>query len=151
MEVKRHGEGDMDTGRIDNYDGLRRELEIGLRIAPSRATAGAVAGIIANYLDADTHVAVRLAGLANDSSRVLITLAVCLGTVDEIKTSDATSKSALALIQRIVDHLSACDPAFVSLPDKSSAESRLAAHVTACPSSGAVDVTTAITRLALAA
>ena len=106
----------VDIQRIDDYAGLRRELEIGLTLAPTRASAVAAAKSIAAYLDDDPRVTVRLAGLGASDSRILITLAVTLGTVDEIKVADARSRTAVLFLQRIVDDLSAYDPAFVTLP-----------------------------------
>ena len=89
-QTVRNGRGiRVDIQRIDDYAGLRRELEIGLTLAPTRASAVAAAKSVAAYLDADPRVTVRLAGLGSDDSRILITLAVTLGTVDEIKVADA--------------------------------------------------------------
>ena len=121
----------MPTPRIDAYAGLRRELEIGLRIAPTLARAIPAAKAVAGFLDETPAVAVRLAGLSVEDSRVLITLAVCLGSIDEIKTADPTARAAVQLIGRIVDSLAAYDPAFVTLPQTTSIESALAEHVTA--------------------
>ena len=118
--------------RLDTYAGLRRVLEIGIRLAPTRATAVAASKSLAAFLDA-APVPVRLAGLAADDSRVLITLAVALGDVDDIKVAAPESRAALGLIQRIVDDLAAYDPAFATLPAPSTAEARLAAHVTRHP------------------
>ena len=137
----------MNARGVSEYAGLRRELEIGLRIAPTRESAVAAAKAMASYLDDDPCVAVRLAGIASDSSRVTFTLAICLGTIEEIKVADATSRMALEFIQRIVDALSAYDPSFVTLPHSASAEARLAAHLT-----GAVpgEMATAVTQLVAA-
>ena len=100
---------------------------------------------MASYLDDDPTVAVRLAGVSSDTSRVTFTLAICLGTIDEIKTADATSRSALKLIQRIADALSAYDPSFVTLPHAASPEARLAAHLT---NSRGGEMASVVTRLA---
>lgn len=134
----------MDTHRIDEYAGLRRELEIGLTLAPTRASAVAAAKSIAAYLDDDPRVSVRLAGLGASDSRILITLAVTLGTVDEIKIADARSRTAVTFLQRIVDELAAYDPAFVTLPAPSSFEARAAALAMA---SGAESVASTVERL----
>lgn len=117
----------------DDFSGMRRELEVGLRLAPTAVAAPAAAKSLAAYLDSEPDVPVRLAGLSVDSSRVLMTIAVTLGTIDDIKVAGDTSRAAVCLLQRIVDDLSACDPAFVAVPDPMSAEARLAAQVTAHP------------------
>jgi hypothetical protein len=134
----------MDASEVSTYAGLRRELEVGLRIAPTRASAIPAAKAVASYLDADPRVAVRLVGLSRDDSRVLITVAVNLGTIDEIKSAHATSRAALALIQTLVDHLAAYDPAFVTLPHPASPEASLATQVAARQARGESDVATAV-------
>ena len=116
---------------VDDFTGLRRELEIGIQVAPTRATAPAAAKALAAFLDAEPNVPVRLAGLAATDSRVVLTLGLTMGTVDDIKAAGATSRAAVLLVQRIVDALAAYDPAFATLPEPSSAEARLATHVTA--------------------
>ena len=117
----------------DTYEGLRRELEVGLRLAPTRASAAVAAKSLAALLDAEPTVPVRLAGLAVDDSRVLITVAVTLGEVSDIKVAGGHSRAAVLLLQRIVDALAAYDPAFATLPAPTSSEARLAAHVLAHP------------------
>jgi hypothetical protein len=126
----------MGIDRVDEYAGLFRELEIGLRLAPTRAGVVPAAKALASFLDEDAGVPVRLAGLSCDPSRVLITIAVRLGGIDEIKAADPSARAAVLLIQRIVDGLAAYDPAFVTLPDRFSAEARLAAQVLAREASG---------------
>ena len=135
----------MDIACIDEYAGLRRELEIGVTLAPTHASAVAAAKSIAAYLDDDPRVTVRLAGLGADDSRILITLAVTLGTVDEIKIADARSRTAVTFLQRVVDELAAYDPAFVTLPSASSFEARAAALAMA---SGVESVARTVERLA---
>ena len=121
------------VGPHDSYAGLRRDLEIGLRLAPTRAAAAVAAKSLAAFLDAEPTVPVRLAGLSVDDSRVLITIAVTLGEITDIKVAGGHSRAAVLLLQRIVDELAAYDPAFATVPDPSSAEARLAAHVVARP------------------
>jgi hypothetical protein len=134
----------VDIQRIDDYAGLRRELEIGLTLAPTRASAVAAAKSIAAYLDADPRVTVRLAGLGSDDSRILITLAVTLGTVDEIKVADPRSRTAVLFLQTVIDELCAYDPAFATLPAPTSFEARAAALAMA---SGAASVASTVERL----
>jgi hypothetical protein len=115
---------------VDTFAGLRRELEVGLRIAPTLSTAASAAKALAAFLDTEPAVPVRLAGLGSDDTRVLFTLAIGMGTIDEIKVAGPSSRAAVLLIQRIIDALSSYDPAFVALPDPTSAEARLAAAAT---------------------
>lgn len=120
-------------GISDTYAGLRREIDVAVRLAPTRSTAPAAAKALAAFLDAEPGVPVRLVGLAADDSRVIITLAVGLGTIDDVKVAGPASRAAVLLLQRIVDELAAYDPAFATLPEPSSPEARLAAHVVAHP------------------
>jgi hypothetical protein len=145
----RNGQGEIvGIDRIDEYAGLRRELEIGVCLAPTRAGAAAAAKALAAFLDEDPAVPVRLAGLTCDSSRVLITIAVTLGAIDDIKVAGPGSRAGVLLLQRIVDDLAGYDPAFVTLPEPSSAEARLAAHVVAHADRGRATVLTAVKQLA---
>lgn len=144
MSIERTAE----AASLHEFAGLRRELELGLRLAPTRAGSAAAAKALAAFLDEDPQVPVRLAGLTADSSRVLITIAVTLGSVDDIKVAGAASRAGVLLIQRIVDELAAYDPAFVTLPDPSSTEARMAAHVMAAAGAGRMTVLSAVTRLA---
>lgn len=121
------------VGPHDTYAGLRRDLEIGLRLAPTRSAAAVAAKSLAAFLDAEPTVPVRLAGLSVDDSRVLLTIAVTLGDISDIKVAGGHSRAAVLLLQRIVDELSAYDPAFATVPDPSSAEARLAAQVLTRP------------------
>jgi hypothetical protein len=122
-----------DTTRqlVDGFAGLRRDLEIGIALAPSRASAVPAAKALAAFLDEASGVPARLAGLAANDSRVLITLAINMGSIDDIKTAGPGSRAGVRLLQRIVDDLACYDPAFVAVPAASTAESRLAAHVVA--------------------
>ncbi len=119
----------MTNQRIDEYAGLHRSVEIGLRLAPTISSAAAVAKAAASYLDRDPDVPVRIAGLSTEGSRVHITLAIGLGSIDEVKVAAPRSRSAVILIQTLVTELSAYDPALVAIPDAASSEARAAASV----------------------
>lgn len=110
---------------IDPLDGLRRELEIGLALTPSRSAAAAAAKALSALLDDEGVVPVRVAGLIPVDGRLRITLGITLGSIDEIKSAQGPSREALVLVRRIVDDLAAYDPAFTRLPDPASAEARL--------------------------
>jgi hypothetical protein len=118
---------------VPEFAGLHRELEIGMQLAPTRSAAPSAAKSLAALMDAEPAVPVRIAALGASDSRVLITIAVTLGAVDAIKVAAPESRAALGLLQRIVDDLAGYDPAFVALPHPTSAEARLAAHVSRHP------------------
>jgi len=110
---------------IDPLDGLRRELEIGLALTSCRSAAAAAAKALSAILDDEGVVPVRVAGVAPVDGHLRITLAITLGSIDEIKSAQGPSREALVLVRRIVDDLAAYDPAFTRLPDPASAEARL--------------------------
>lgn len=107
------------------HAGLQRHVDIGLRLAPSTQLAAIAGKSLAGLLAEWPNVAVRVAGLGSDATRVHITLAVRLGTLEDVKTSAAASQDAIALIQAIVDRLRCYDPSLVELPDPKSAEAIL--------------------------
>lgn len=136
----------MSPVHLNEFAGMRRELEVGLLLAPTQGTAVAAAKALAAFLDDEPTVPVRLAGLAADGTRVRLTVAVTLGSVDDIKIAAQPSRDALRLLQRIVDDLAAYDPAFVRLPDPASTEAVLADHISRHPD--AAIIVQAVERLA---
>lgn len=115
--------------RLPEFVGLRREVEIGLVVAPTHVSAAAAAKSLAALLDDEPDVPVRLAGVGVSSTRVHLTLAITLGTVDEVKVAGDQARQVVLGLQRIVDQFAAYDPAFSQLPDRESAEARLAEHL----------------------
>ena len=73
--------------------------------------------------------AVRIAAVGREGSRVIVTLAVTLGTVDEVKSSAAPARAAVELLAQLVERLHAFDPAFTALPHRSSIDARIAAEI----------------------
>ena len=113
--------------------GMRRSFEIGLRIAPTVSSAVVAAKGLSAVLDGLQETPVRLAGLGASGSRVHITLAVSLGSLDDVRDASAPARSALAVLQSVIDHCAAYDPAFVALPARDSLEARIAEALTAMP------------------
>lgn len=101
---------------MSEYAGLRRQFDIGLRFAPTRARAAVAAKSVAAVLDAHRLVPSRLVDVSSDGSRFRFTLAICLGTIEDVKASSPSSRNALALLQALVDGFASYDPAFVQLP-----------------------------------
>ena len=116
---------------VDSRDlglvGIERHVDIGLRLAPQREHAAAAAKGMAALLDAEPGVPVRLAGLGSDGSRVHLTFAISLGSLDDIKAASPTARAAVLLLQRIVETFAAYDPCLVELPDPQSPEAKRAA------------------------
>jgi hypothetical protein len=112
--------------------GIQRVVEVGIAIAPTTAGAPAAAKALASFLDAAPEVAVRLAGVGSRGSRLVLTLAVTLGSVDDVKAATPAARAAVVLLQRIVDEFAAYEPAFTVIPDSESDEAVLARELTAC-------------------
>lgn len=106
--------------------GLQRHVDIGLRLAPQRQYAPDASKALAAILDAHPEVSVRLAGVGIDGSRVHLTVAVTLGTLDDVKAASPSARTAVIVLQEIVERLAAYEPCLVELPDPSSPEARLA-------------------------
>lgn len=113
--------------------GMRRSFEIGLRIAPTMASAVVAAKGLSAVLDECRETSVRLVGLGAAGSRIHITLAVSLGNVEDVREASNRSRSSLAALQSLIDHCSAYDPSFVALPARDSVEARIADALTAMP------------------
>ena len=109
--------------------GLLPLVEIGLRLAPTVTGASAAAAEIAACLEQAPSAAVRIAAIGRQGSRVLVTLAITLGTVEEVKASAPAARSAVTLISELIERLSSFDPAFTGLPHPASTDSRIAAQV----------------------
>lgn len=106
--------------------GLTRHVEVGLRLAAPVASAAVLAKSLGGLFDEVPTVPVRLVGAGLDRGRVVLTVAVTLGTVEEIKAAGPSSVAAVEVIRRIVESLAGYDPAFAVLPDPQSAEAALA-------------------------
>ncbi|MHB1163781.1 MAG: hypothetical protein ACYC0W_10795 [Candidatus Nanopelagicales bacterium] len=106
----------MSPQQISEFAGLRRTFEVGMRLAPTHAAAPSAAKSLASLMDEFPRVPVRLVELAGEGTRVHITVAVTIGTIDDIKASAADARGALDFLSRIVAALGACDPALVPLP-----------------------------------
>lgn len=124
---------------MHGFAGVQRLIEVGIVIAPTRASAPAAAKSLSAFLDSDAQVPVRLAGIGVSDSRIHFTLAVTLGSIDEVKVAGDSARSAVLLLQRLVDEFAAYDPSFTILPEASSAEARLAEHLTATATAPALN------------
>jgi hypothetical protein len=107
----------MTIQHIDEYAGLCRELEIGVRIAPTLTSAPAVAHRLAEVLLSRSDVSVRLCSVESVGTRIHLVIAVCLGTIDQIKTADPRACAGLGFVDDVVRAFAGQDAALVSLPD----------------------------------
>ena len=106
----------MSPQHVSEFAGLRRTFEVGLRLAPTPAAAPSAAKSLASLIDEFPRVPVRLVEVTGEGTRVHITVAVTLGTIDDIKVSAEGPREALRLLSRIVAGLGTYDPALVPLP-----------------------------------
>lgn len=108
---------------------IQRSLEVGLRFAPSLSGALPAAKALAAHLDSLEGVSARLAAVGREGSRIHLTLAVTLGTIDDIKVGGDHSRRAVRALHSLIEALPSCEPALVALPDPASPEARLADQV----------------------
>jgi hypothetical protein len=102
--------------QLGEFAGLHRVVDVGVRLAPIPAQAAVAAKSVAAIIEEFDDVVVRLVEARRHGSRTHITVAVCLGSIDDVKVAAAGSRRALALIARVVEDLAAYEPAFVPLP-----------------------------------
>ena len=132
---------DVDRTPLDRI-GLAELLEVAVRIAPMQVHAAAVAKSLATLIAAHPAVPVRLAAISRTDSRVILTLAVGLGSPDEIRTADACACDAVALLYGIIAGLASADPALVEMPAPDSAPARNAERLAV--TGNVVDILTAV-------
>ena len=103
-------------------------VEVGLRLAPMIGAAPVAARDVIEELGTD-FPAKRLIGLGTDGSRVLITLAIALGTPEQVRSGAEESKDAVVYMHDLVKRLSYADPAMIAFPEGGSIEAVIATHV----------------------
>ena len=109
--------------------GLERIVELGLAISSTECAATRAANDISNVLQKHPTTPVRIAAVGRSTSRVSVTLAVTLGTIESIKLGSPEVDEAMALLKQLVDDLATYDPAFTTLPDPESFDARIASYV----------------------
>lgn len=120
---------------VEGSAGLERVVEVGLRVAPTIACAAAAAGVISQVLDSAHEAPVRIVGLGAEGNRVIVTLAITVGTTDEISAGAPAARLAVGMVARLVDCLGAYDPAFTALPDPESFDAMIGSRVDEAPES----------------
>ena len=140
-------ESDQIDSSIDAL-GLDRHVELGLTVSPLASAATSTAKALAAYLDSHPVVPVRLAGLGTQGGRVVFTLGVTMGSLEDVKTGASGAREAVLLLQSLVDDFAAHDPAFSILPEAHSLEARLAHEVTV--GARRLELATAVERLVAA-
>jgi len=114
---------------VDGTAGLQRVVEVGLRVAPTLACAPAAAAAISEVIGCSQEAPVRIVGVGSEANRIVVTLAITVGTTSDITAGAPTARLAVGMVARLVDELSAYDPAFTALPDPDSLDALIGARV----------------------
>ena len=113
----------------DRTAGLQRVVEVGLRVAPTAACAPAAAAAIGQILESRLDAPVRIVGVGTEGNRIVVTLAITVGTTTDITSGAPASRLAVGMIAHLVECLAQYDPAFTALPDPESVDARIGARV----------------------
>lgn len=108
------------------YLGIDKGFEIGIRLAPSRQIVHSMSGALSVFLADNPHTPVRLVGLDTYVSRVHITIAITLGSLEDIKVAGPQSCAAIDFLYELLIKFEAFDPCVVELPDPYSVEAKCA-------------------------
>ena len=109
--------------------GFERHVDVAVRLhIPRSQTVAASRALGALIADIDGFAA-RVAGLTVTSQRTELTLAISLGTTDQIRSNDETSLRAVRSLHGVVEEMSAYAPTLVAIPSPGSAEALCAARL----------------------
>ncbi|MDO8732067.1 MAG: hypothetical protein Q7L55_05775 [Actinomycetota bacterium] len=108
------------------FSGIEREVEIGLRLAPTHQAARLAARGLAVILEHFPSVPTRLIGVDAEDTRLHLTLAVSLGSLVDVKLASPRSCLAVLLVRRVIEDLAAYDPCLVEIPDPAAPMAMLA-------------------------
>lgn len=105
---------------------MNTTLEVGIRLAPTKETLTDAARSLANLISEEMPVPVRLAGVDMDDTHVLLTMAVAVGSVDDVKTNSGVTPAAVVLIDKVLAGLTRFDAHFAAIPDPADPAARFA-------------------------
>lgn len=117
------------SGWVDGTSGLERVVEIGLRVAPTASCASRAAAAIAQELESSHEAPVRIVGVGHEGNRIVVTLAITMGTTTEVTTGAPAARRAVGMIDRLIESLSVYDPSFTTLPNPDSVEALIGLRV----------------------
>ncbi|MEY4136012.1 MAG: hypothetical protein RL205_140 [Actinomycetota bacterium] len=118
---------------VEGTAGLQRVVEVGLRLAPTAACIPAAAAAISEIIESSPEAPVRIVGVGAEDNRVIVTLAITVGTTTEITGGAPAARLAVGLVARLVEGLASFDPAFTALPDPDSVDALIGSRVDAEP------------------
>ena len=114
---------------MDGTAGLQRVVEIGLRVAPTAACASSAASVIVQELESSLEAPVRIVSVGAEGNRIVVTLAITMGSTTEITTGAPEARRAVGMVARLIETLSAYDPSFTTLPNPDSVEALIGSKV----------------------
>ena len=112
------------------HQGIRKVVDIGVRISVPDDRCEGINTKVGHLVRQAAGVPVRIAGIERNGSETTWTLAVGLGTVEDVKTASGSSIDGLALVHQLVHQLAAYDAALGLLPDEDSVAARRARQLT---------------------
>ncbi len=114
---------------VEGTAGLQRVVEVGLRVAPTVACAPAAAAAMCELLESRLDAPVRIVGVGTEGNRIVVTLAITVGTTTDITAGAPAARLAVGMVARLVESLAAYDPAFTALPDPDSVDAMIGSRV----------------------
>lgn len=114
---------------VEGTAGLQRVVEVGLRVAPTVACAPAAAAAMCELLESPLDAPVRIVGVGTEGNRIVVTLAITVGTTTDITAGAPAARLAVGMVARLVESLAAYDPAFTALPDPDSVDAMIGSRV----------------------
>jgi hypothetical protein len=89
--------------------------------------------VISQVLAASHEAPVRIVGVGAEGNRVIVTLAITVGTTADISSGAPAARAAVGMVARLVESLGAYDPAFAALPDPDSVDAMIGTRVDEAP------------------
>ena len=114
---------------VEGTAGLQRVVEVGLRVAPTLACVPMAAATISEVIASSNEAPVRIVGVGNEGNRIVVTLAVTVGTTSDVTSGAPVARLAVGMVARLIEELSAYDPAFTALPDPDSVDAMIGSRV----------------------
>ena len=98
---------------------MNNTIEVGITLATSQEDLPVAAHSLANLISEEMPVPVRLAGIDFEDGQVLLTMAISVGTLEDIKANSTTSKVAFVLIDKVLNGLSRHQAHLSAVPEHS--------------------------------
>lgn len=116
-----------------SHAGVRRFLDLGIRLTFPPHDGGRVARAIGEILDANTQVSARLAGLGSAGPNATLTLSITLGSLDDVSAGTPSVRGVVTCLRDLVARCGPWCPALCELPDPRSEEAQAAMAALAGP------------------